>query len=296
VHSHEIQHSGALVDGVRRSRGPLTRPWVVTNWGYDILWFMRSPKHSENIRSVLGSCDYYGAECHRDIALARAYGFRGKMIGVWPVAGGVDVSQASHLRAPGPTSSRRSLSMKGLIGVTRQGDVALNAIAECADLLEGWELCGYQMDGGVDVSAGKLADKLNMKYTRLSRENASESSHEEVLAMHGRSRVNIALNQADGVSTSFIEAVIMGSFPVQSRGSCGYEITRPGKGALFVSPTDQEGVTSALRRALTDDDLVDQAALMNEKAARELFDRKRTRARVIDAYERIVVDSFTKAK
>ena len=113
--------------------------------------------------------------------------------------------------------------------------------------------------------------------------------------MHGRARVSLALNRSDALSTSFLEAMAMGSLPVQSSSSCGSEITPPNQGALFVRATDVDAVTTALRRALTDDALVDAAAEINERACAEHLDRRRTRARVMDAYERILDDSALRA-
>ena len=113
--------------------------------------------------------------------------------------------------------------------------------------------------------------------------------------MHGRARVSLALNRSDALSTSFLEAMAMGSFPVQSSSSCGNEIIPPGRGAAFVPATDVDAVTAALRRALTDDALVDTAAEINRPACAEHLDRRRIRARVIDAYERILGDAALKA-
>jgi glycosyltransferase involved in cell wall biosynthesis len=291
VHSHEIQHGGVLVERLRRQRGAVGARWLVTNWGSDIFRYGRSRLHAPLIRAVLAGCDYYGSECHRDVAIARAFGLRGQVVGVWPVAGGIDVSKMSLLRLPGPTSARRAVSMKGLVGEFPQRQVILEAIERCASLLEGWELCGYQMDPRLEVSVQDLADNVGMRYTRLSLSSAWESAHDELLAMHGRSRVSLSLNRTDGLGTSFLEAMAMGSFPIHSAGSCGSELTPPGRGALFLPATDVDAVSEALRRALTDDVLVDEAAAINARVAAEHLDRRKTRARVIDAYERIACDA-----
>lgn len=291
VHSHEIQHGGALVERLRRSRGRVGAPWLVTNWGSDILWYGRSRRCAPQIREVLGACDYYGAECHRDVALARAFGLRGEVVGVWPVAGGVDLTRVASLRAPGPTSCRRAIAVKGVAGGSGQGSIALAAIERCADLLAGWELCGYKMHPGLDEIARKMAEHAGMAYTRLSLDGGSDSAHDDLLAMHGRARVSLALNWSDALSTSLLEAMAMGSFPVHSSGSCGCEITPPGRGAMFVPAGDLDAVAGALGRALTDDALVDAAAVINAGAAAEHLDRRRTRARVVDMYERIVAQS-----
>lgn len=295
IHSHEIQHAGALVAGVRRRRGRLPAPWLVTNWGSDIYWWGRVSSRAPLVRAVLGGCDYYGAECHRDVGLARAFGLQGRVVGVWPVAGGIDVEHAACLRVPGPPSARRAIAVKGVVSAIGRGDVALEAVERCRDLLAGWELCVYQTHPALEQRADAVARGAGMRFTRVSRSTADDAAHDDVLAMHGRARVSIGLNRSDALSTSFLEALAMGSFPIQSRSSCGREITPPGHGALFVPPSDADAVTAALRRALTDDALVDAADEINRRATREHLDRRRTRARIIDAYERIVVDAALEA-
>jgi hypothetical protein len=295
VHSHEIQHAGALVAGAARRRGGLGAPWLVTNWGSDVYWWGRVRSRAPLIRAVLGGCDYYSAECHRDVALARAFGLRGHVIGVWPVAGGIDVEHAQTLRAAGPTSARRAIALKGVVTTIGCGDVALAAVERCRDLLDGWELCLYQASDAIAQRASAIAEAGGMRCTHISKLAAREASHDDVLAMHGRARVSIGLNRSDALSTSFLEALAMGSLPVQSRSSCGYELTPPGRGALFVPPSDVDAVTAALRRALTDDALVDAAAEINARAVREHLDRRRTRARIVDGYERIVADAVVAA-
>jgi glycosyltransferase involved in cell wall biosynthesis len=291
VHSHEIQHAGVVVEAALRRSGTPRPPWLVTNWGSDILWWGRHRDQVRGIIDVLSTCDYYGAECHRDIALGRAFGFRGKVVGVWPVAGGVDLGHAATLRAPGPTSARRAISVKGAVSDVGRGEVAFEAITRCIDLVEGWEICSYQMHPSLSPRYAKLAERAGFTYTELSNLAAQQSPHDALLAMHGRSRVSVALNRTDALSTSFLEAMALGSFPVQSNGSCAGEITPDGRGAIFVPADDADAVTAALRRALTDDRLVDAAAEINARVAAEHLDRRRTRARVLDAYERIVCDA-----
>lgn len=290
IHSHETLLSGGLVDGARRRLGELGAPWLLTNWGSDLFWEGRDPRNTARLRSVVGSCDYYGAECHRDVALARAFGLRGRIVGVWPVAGGSDIARVSALRNPGPTSARRTIAIKGIDSIYGQARVGLAALARCGDLVTGWELAGYQMQDASDALARSVAESTGMRYTVLSAHDVRQSSHDDLLAMHGRSRVSLGLNRSDGLSTSFLEALTMGSFPVQGHGSCGYELTPDGRGALFVDPRDPDQVEAALRRALTDDELVDRAAEHNYRVAAEHLDRGRVGARIVDMYERILDD------
>ncbi len=290
VHSHEIQHAGALVHRAM-SRPRTVRPaWLCTNWGSDIVWFGRNRMSIETIRSVVRSCDYYSAECHRDVALARAFGLRGKVVGLWPATGGIDLSHVEKLRLSGNTSSRRTIAVKGVTGSYGQGHLAFQAVARCADLLEGWEICTYQADPEVARRFDRLATSHPVRHTSVSTLDRP-TSHDDHLAMHGRSRVSIGFNRSDALSMSFVEAMAMGSFPVQASSSCGPEVAAPGRSALFVSPSDVDALSSALARSLTDDALVDSAAELNRAVCRTWFDVRKVRLRVLDAYERILDDN-----
>lgn len=286
VHSHELQHGAALVS-LAREQIEMRVPWLVTNWGSDIYWYRRDPAHALLIRSVMSACDYYCAECHRDVALARAFGLRGQVIGVWPVAGGVDLQQVAALRAAGPTSSRSAIAVKGGVSAVGQGQHAVTVLERCLERIEGWEICGYQMHPSTDERLRALCAAGRIRYTKLSAESSADSAHRELLAMHGRARISLALNRSDGLSTSFLEALAMGSFPVQSSSSCGHELTPHGRGALFVPATDVDAVTAAVQRALADDELVDGAAHVNAKVTAQDLDQRQIRLRIIDAYERI---------
>ena len=290
VHVHETSEAGALVSMLIERDGELGVPWLLTNWGSDLYWFGRQPAYVPTLRRIMAACPNLTAECHRDIALARAFGFRGRVLGVWPVAGGIDGAHAASLRAPGPTSARTAIAFKGITEAYGQALVALGAIARCGELLDGWELLGYQMSADATVRAREVADEAGMRFTMLSDTRVRDSPHDDLLAMHGRARVSIGLNRSDGLSTSFLEAIALGSFPVQAGTACGRELTPAGRGALFVPHDDEEAVAEALRRALTDDALVDGAAAINAHVTAEFLDRRRIRARVLDTYDRVVTD------
>jgi hypothetical protein len=289
VHSHEIQHAGALVHGALTRPWPRRPAWLCTNWGSDIFWLGRNRLSIATIRSVVRSCDYYSAECHRDVALARAFGLRGSVVGLWPATGGIDLAHAEKLRMPGHTSARRTIAIKAVMGGYGQGHLAFQAIARSVDVLSGWEICTYQADPDLAARYDQLAASHPVRHTSVSTLDRP-TSHDDHLAMHGRARVSVGFNRSDALSMSFVEAMAMGSFPVQSSGSCGYEVTTPGRGALFVSPSDVDALSSALERALTDDALVNSAAERNQAVCRTWFDVRKVRLRVLDAYERILDD------
>ncbi|MGE5189532.1 MAG: glycosyltransferase, partial [Gemmatimonadota bacterium] len=85
--------------------------------------------------------------------------------------------------------------------------------------------------------------------------------------------ISVGLSISDAISTSLLESIVMGSFPVQSWTACADEWIEDGRTGLLVPPEDPEIVEKALRRALSDDGLVDRAAGENARLAAERLDR-----------------------
>jgi glycosyltransferase involved in cell wall biosynthesis len=97
----------------------------------------------------------------------------------------------------------------------------------------------------------------------------------------------MGLSMSDAISTSFLEAIVMGAFPIQSCTSCANEWVTSGETAFLVPPEDPQVIADALRRALVDDHLVDKAAEMNNKMLRERLDYKKVKDVVISTYQKI---------
>jgi glycosyltransferase involved in cell wall biosynthesis len=94
--------------------------------------------------------------------------------------------------------------------------------------------------------------------------------HQEIMRYHSLARISIGLSIGDAISTSLLEAMAMGSFPIQSCTACASEWFEDGVSGLIVTPEDPEDVEKAIRKALLDDDLVNSAANINyDKIVRE---------------------------
>lgn len=282
VQSLEIQHAGYLTLEARRQTAEAFPPWIVTNWGSDIYLFGRLKEHAGQIRAVLSACDYYSCECQRDVELGRAFGFKGEVLPVLPNSGGYHVGRIRSLRQDGPTSGRRLIVLKGYQGWAGRALVGLRAIALCADALKGYRVAVYL--AGPDV---ELAAELTAHSTGIPIEIVPECSHEAMLRLHGRARVSIGLSISDAISTSLLEAMAMGSFPIQSNTSCACEWVQDGQTALIVPPEDPVAIAEAIRRAVTDDALVDRAADLNARLTAERLDYATIQSRAVAAYEAI---------
>ena len=114
IHSMEFQHCAYLVLSARDQMGGRGfPPWLATNWGSDIFLFGRDPNHAPMIRRVLEAANLYSCECHRDVPLAREFGYRGPDLPVLPNSGGMDMAKISELRSKIPPSQRKKIMVKG---------------------------------------------------------------------------------------------------------------------------------------------------------------------------------------
>lgn len=288
VHSMEIQHAGYMTYAARRKIKSSFPTWIVSNWGSDISLFGRLSDHEKRVREVISSCDYYHTECQRDVRLAEEFGFKGKGHWLLPLAGGFHVEQARKLRQPGPTSERRVIAVKGYQGWVYRALVALRAVELCADMLKDG---GYRVAIYLPSPDTQIAAELLAKSTGLPMDIIPYGPHEEILSLHGRSRVSIGLSISDALSTSALETMVMGSFPIQSHTSCIGELLQDGESGILVHPEDPEPVAEALRRAVTDDALVDRAAEINARVTAKFLDDSVVRPKAIGMYEQIAADA-----
>ena len=284
VHSMEIQHAGYLTLEAKKTIGGHFPPWIVTNWGSDIYLFGRLSEHDPKIREVLGGCDYYSCECTRDVALAKEFNLKGRILPVFPNTGGFHLENISRLRQAGPVASRRKIMLKGYQTWAGRALVGLRALERCADVLRGYEVILYSTSADVLIAA-ELFQKATGVPVRIL---AASTPHDEILRFHGQARVSIGLSISDAISTSCLEALVMGSFPIQSWTSCADEWLEHGKTGMLVPPEDPEVVEQAIRRALTDDDMVNRAAELNYKLASKKLDYSLLKKSAVELYDSVI--------
>lgn len=283
IHSMEFQSAGYLtLEAKSRTRGQFPK-WIATNWGSDVYLFGQLPEHRKRIADVLRACDFYSCECQRDVTLAERLGLKGTVLPVFPNTGGLDLGQAKQLRDPAPPSRRRVIMLKGYQGWAGRALVGLRALERCSDALADYKIVVYSAGEDVVLATELFQARTGIETIVLPK----DTPHSEMLRFHGKARLSIGLSISDAISTSFLESIAMGSFPIQSNTSCADEWAEHGRTALFVPPEDPEAVEAVIRRALADDALVDSAALLNWSTVEERLDANLIRPAVIEMYRRI---------
>jgi hypothetical protein len=100
--------------------------------------------------------------------------------------------------------------------------------------------------------------RKKIKYSTVRR----NLSRPDLLNQFSKSRIYIGCSESDGISTSFLESLISGCYPIQSNTSCADEWIK--KGAVgSVVPLDSEIIMESVRSAVLDANMVDSASDIN---------------------------------
>ena len=262
VHALELQHAGYVTMRALADKS-LTTPFIATNYGSDIYWFQQFPKHKAKIQSILDRADLYSAECQRDYLLAKNLGFEGVELPLGPNAGGIELARGGlDFKTP---SKRKTIAIKGYHGWVGRALVALDVIESLHHELRDYEIVVYSANLKVARSAQQISKKLGL---RVSVHKKNSLSHQEVLDIFAKARLYVGLSLSDGISTSLLEAMSMGAFPIQTSTSCADEWIIPGKSGFLIRNLNADEVLSAIELALKDDALVDEAVDINMEALR----------------------------
>lgn len=282
IHSMEFQSAGYQVMSIKKELSCDFPQWIATNWGSDIYHFMKDPVHLPKIKEILLNCDYYSCECNRDVRLAISLGLKGKILPVVPNAGGFDLDTINLMKSSRNTSSRRLILLKGYQGWAGRGLIGLAALKLCQNELWGYKIGIFSASPDVIKAANRFS-----KETGIPVEIIPPSSHDHILNLLGQARIYIGLSISDAISTSLLESMVMGTFPIQSGTSCANEWIIDGVSGFIVPPEDVTEVAIKIKKAINDDILVDRASRLNYDIIKERLDKKIIDLKIKEIYEKI---------
>ena len=244
VHAIELQHGGYIASRALEDESVKTS-FIATNYGSDIYWFQHFPKHLAKIKKLLARADRYSAECNRDVELAKKYGFTGEVMPVFPNAGGFTDEQLS--RPLSPTSERKVIAIKGYEGWVGRASVAVEALYSLTEELADHKIVFYSCNAKTIRLVKKLKRKtgLNVEW-----HGKGELSHNQMLDLFASTRIYVGISLSDGISTSLLEAMAMGAFPIQTSTACVDDwFGKANSGIAIKSPSPQP-IVDSLSRAL----------------------------------------------
>jgi glycosyltransferase involved in cell wall biosynthesis len=257
VHALELQHAGYVTMQALSDKAVKT-PFIATNYGSDIYWFQKFPQHKAKIQRILERADFYSAECQRDYLLAKGLGFDGLELPLAPNAGGLVLEKGTP--QDNKASKRKTIAIKGYHGWVGRALVALDAIENLKFELADFEIEVYSADSKVVKRVKSLERRSGLKCTVHRKGTLSQI---EVLNILAKSRLYVGVSLSDGISTSLLEAMSVGAFPIQTDTSCANEWISDGATGVLVRELSSQAIAKAIARAVKDDALVDSAQLTN---------------------------------
>ena len=263
IHVLEIQHAGYLLLGTKLTT---TLPKVfVTNWGSDIYWFEQFPEHKAKIIQLLQIASHYSAECQRDIEIVGRLGYTGATMPVIPNSGGINLQEIpKHLPPP---SQRKKIMIKGYTGFVGRALLSIKACELVAEHLRDYEVVIYSASFKARIRALKLRHIHKVQVTIIKK----RTPHHQMIQLFSEARIYIGISLSDGISTSLLEAMAVGCYPIQTDTSCANEwLTN--KSFQTISDISVISISTALKKALAHDSEVDTVALSNMATIEERAD------------------------
>jgi glycosyltransferase involved in cell wall biosynthesis len=245
IHALELQHAGYIVSRALEEKN-IKNTFIATNYGSDIFWFQRFPKHLVKIKKMLARADKYSAECFRDIDLAKKYGFNGATLPVFPNAGIFTPEQLGFPLIP--SSQRNVIAIKGYEGWAGRASVAVDALRLLKHELSGFRIIFYSCNKKTIrlLKRAKRKTALNIEW-----HSKGALTHNEMLSLFGSAKIYIGVSLSDGISTSLLEAMLMGAFPIQTSTACVDEWIIHGSTGLELQEANSELLARVLTEALT---------------------------------------------
>ena len=272
IHALELQGAGYLcLDWSLKYKKEFDDKLILTNWGSDIYHFYHDENHLLKIQGVLKISRYYSAECVRDYDLATRFGFKGVFLPCNPNSGGIEIPVEQNLSQ---TSLRNNIIVKGYGGNFGRSNLLIPILNKILTDFPLIDIFYYSVTPDIEIL---ILDQINQFPKRIDYSTIKNSlTHNELLFKFRNARIYIGLSTSDGISTSFLEALCTGAYPIQSNTSCADEWVSLGIIASIVN-LDSFEIENQIRNALMDDKYVDDSAVNNLEVAANRLNYKKVK-------------------
>ncbi|MDA9069407.1 glycosyltransferase family 4 protein [Flavobacteriaceae bacterium] len=260
-------------------------PWVYSSWGSDLFYFQNEAKYLYEIKKVLPRVDYLFADCHRDITIAKKYGFKDYVLGVFPGGGGFDFKEANAFI--NPVTERQIILVKGYQGRSGKAIQVIKALGLISEEIKNYSIVVFGTDPDVEnyITKQGLKRTLSIKYFSIK----DFLPHNEILKLMGEALIYIGNSNSDGMPNTLLEAMIQGAFPIQSNpGGATAEVIEHGENGLLIEDCeDSNKIAQLIREAINNPNLINKAFVINQEKIKPNYNRDFIKEQVISRYESI---------
>jgi len=277
VHAIEIQGAGYLYASLPKTildRNTL----ILTNYGSDIIFYRNFPEHRVKISSVLSIAKLYSAECQRDYEMALSMGFMGKFLPCIPNAGGF-TEHTFELNVT-PSEERNLIVAKCYGGVFGLGGLVIEALSDYLVAKPETKVIIYSVTDDLLERANNFKNAFpNQVSIFRVREKIPRSL---LLSYLSKARIYIGASRSDGISTSFLEALCLGAYPIQTETSCANDWVNLGFVASIIKPSTEE-ILEALKLSYFDRKL-NEKRIINLINAKQYLDFNSIKSQALKFY------------
>jgi hypothetical protein len=264
MHAHELQGAGYLCSDLSSET---TAEFMLSIWGSDLTYFADLEGHREKVSSALLRADSISAECIRDYRIAKKLGFIGLELPIIPVSASFNFSDRDNTLVP--MIDRNLILVKTYGKPFGRGDLAIDAIesflTDNADPEVFFYSVGPDLVERVRSLALKFSGRVNFSLAR------APILQQDLYSYFRRARLYVGVSESDGISTSFLEAIAFGAYPIQTNTSCANEWE-----AIGVSCSLINVATSSIMEAMSENyydlDKLQQSQNINFMIAKSKLD------------------------
>ncbi|PWT94736.1 MAG: hypothetical protein C5B55_02265 [Blastocatellia bacterium] len=257
--------------------------WVLqTRGGSDLTISHFDPKRREQLTDVLRSCDVLICDNEVDLSIASNLGLRDQQrasIAPVPGTGGIDVESMLQKWQGQPSTRQAIVWPKAYDSAWGKMLPSFEALKLSWDVIRPCEVHMLSMNDESFMWFWTLPDEIRQScrtYRRMPRS--------EVLELMPKARVMLAPALTDGIPNSLYEGMAAGAFPIVSPLETISPVVKSEQNVLFAHNLYPHEIANALKRAMTDNVMVDEAAKRNVELVRNIAGRDRIRPLVLEFY------------
>ena len=285
IHCFEMKLSGMPILNTLNLNKDI--PLVYSSWGSDLFAFDKLGLGRQQVTSFLERTNYLITDCKRDFEIAKINGFENNFLGVFPGNGGLKI----NFEYINSFKERNTIIIKGYDDGVGKAIKVLKALELLPkELIAKYKVVIYSADADSNVEdyvgSSSYFNSIDLKiYSRY-----QFLQNEKLLKLMGQSVIHIANSISDGMPNALLEAMSMGSFPIQSNpGNVTEEIINNNEnGLLIINPLDEKEIANHIQRALMDIDLRENAYNYNINFMNKYYNRITLQSKIEQLYASII--------
>jgi glycosyltransferase involved in cell wall biosynthesis len=288
VHAMRIPYEGMVT-----AYADLDSPFIVSVWGNDFtLHAKATPFMAKATRFTISKVDALHADCHRDIRLAKVWGFdEFKPSIVLPGGGGIQLDLFHPSRAEERVESLRSSQNSNFFSVINPRGMRAYVHMESFIKAIPYVIRKYENTRFYLPALAENPQVINW----IKKYDISEKVHllplldrKEIAQLFRKMTVMVSPSSHDGTPNTLLEAMASGCFPIAGDLESVREWITPGVNGLLIDPRNPMAIADAIILAFENQALREKAEKINLALIKERAEYQKVMQTAAKFYERLL--------